>query len=115
MTGEPTAPRNPRQPAVTLTPRAPALTVAQRRARLDQRIALLAENYSCTVQLRGDLHAIVELSGPPPVHIRHAALTIATAGWWLLIWLALARQQQPRRIRLRVDTIGVIRITHAPD
>ncbi|MGY1965542.1 hypothetical protein ACW9HH_14965 [Nocardia gipuzkoensis] len=85
------------------------LTVAQRRERLDERIALLAQRAACDVQVRGDLSAVVVLSGPAPGHLLHAALTVLTAGAWSLIWVAVLRQRRPLRVRLIVDDAGTVR------
>ncbi|WP_280301266.1 hypothetical protein [Nocardia abscessus] len=87
------------------------LTVEQRRERLEARISLLSECATCEVQVRGDLSVVVVLSGPAPRHLIHAALTVITAGAWSLIWLAVARQRRPLRVRLSVDEAGHVRGT----
>ncbi|MGW4718215.1 hypothetical protein [Nocardia sp. NPDC004260] len=87
------------------------LTVEQRRERLEARISLLSGCATCVVQVRGDLSAVVVLSGPAPRHLIHAALTVITAGVWSLIWVAVARQRRPLRVRLSVDEAGHVRGT----
>ncbi|WP_225731013.1 MULTISPECIES: hypothetical protein [unclassified Nocardia] len=87
----------------------PALTVAERSQRLTDRIDWLAEHATCRVQVRGELSAVVVLSGPPPDHVLHATLTVVTAGVWALIWLAVVHQRQPTRFRLAVDEAGIVR------
>ncbi|MGW0251140.1 hypothetical protein ACWDYH_31375 [Nocardia goodfellowii] len=85
------------------------LTATQRSAGLEERIVWLQARTSCTVQDGGDFSAVVVLSGPPPNHLLHAALTLTTAGGWGLIWLWLAAHRRPYRVRLTVDEAGIVR------
>ncbi|MBF6253951.1 hypothetical protein IU414_18135 [Nocardia farcinica] len=88
-----------------------ALSIEQRRERLDERIAWLRDRTNCTVHLRGDLRAVVVLWGPRPAHGLHAALSVATAGLWAPMWLAITWQRRPLRLQLEVDDAGVVRAT----
>ena len=87
---------------------AEGLSVAQRRARLDERIAWLVERTTCTVRARGELHAVVALSAPPPERIGRVAASVVSAGVWALIWLVVVRQPRPLEVLLSVDEGGVV-------
>ncbi|WP_228839791.1 hypothetical protein [Nocardia farcinica] len=71
----------------------------------------MSDRTSCTVHLRGDLRAVVVLWGPRPAHGLHTVLSVATAGLWAPMWLAITWQRRPLRLQLEVDDAGVVRAT----
>ncbi|WP_157117698.1 hypothetical protein [Nocardia vaccinii] len=88
-----------------------AAVVRSPRADLDAAIAELAASGACMVEQRGARSAVVTVAGPQPWHGVHAAVTVATWGWWLPVWLARIYTSRPRRWCLRVDETGQVHRT----
>ena len=93
----------------TPTPPTP-ISDADRKAILDDEVALVLQRKKRRLEHRSDFQAII-VRGKPINHILHLLLSVFTLGLWLIVWLAIAGSGGEKRAAMQVDRYGCITIT----
>ena len=92
-----------------MKPKRERLSDAERRE-IFNRALLQQQSQGKRLESQAGYHATL-ISGKPVNHVLHAILSLATAGFWLLVWAVIWYAGGETRELLQVDEYGGVTVT----